>query len=146
MKFNRYPKRDAIRNYFPMPNEIFSLGLSSGEILVYAYLMFCEDRKTYQCHPSYLTIGNAIGMSRNTVRKYVAGLEEKHLIYTEPTIIFTKDNRKLNGNLLYTIRPVEEAIQYNLQQQIRKAEQESAKQRAIKQLEEYDRKYTKKAV
>ena len=66
MKFTRYPKRDAIRDYFPLPNEIFSFGLSTGEIAVYAYLMYCEDRKTFQCHPSYKTIGNAVGMSKNT--------------------------------------------------------------------------------
>lgn len=48
MKFTRYPKRDAIRDYFPLPNEIFSLGLSTSEIAVYAYLMYCEDRKTFQ--------------------------------------------------------------------------------------------------
>ena len=34
MKYNHYPKRDAIKNYFPLPNEIFSLGLSSGEISI----------------------------------------------------------------------------------------------------------------
>ena len=68
MKFTRYPKRDAIRDYFPLPNEIFSLGLSTGEIAVYAYLMYCEDRKTFQCHPSYKTIGKAVGMSENTVK------------------------------------------------------------------------------
>ena len=38
MKFTRYPKRDAIRDYFPLPNEIFSLGLSTGEIAVYTEL------------------------------------------------------------------------------------------------------------
>ena len=43
MKYERYPTRDAIRNYFPMPNEIFSLGLSTGEIATYAYLMKCEN-------------------------------------------------------------------------------------------------------
>ena len=53
MKYNRYPKRDALKDYFPVPNEIFSLGLSTGEIAVYTYLMYCEDRKTFQCHPSY---------------------------------------------------------------------------------------------
>ena len=85
MKFTRYPKRDAIRDYFPLPNEIFSLGLSTGEIAVYAYLMYCEDRKTFQCHPSYKTIGNAVGMSKNTVKKYVDSLIEKQLITAEPT-------------------------------------------------------------
>ena len=53
MKYKHYPKRDAIKNYFPLPNEIFCLGLSTGEIAVYAYLMYCEDRKTFQCHPNY---------------------------------------------------------------------------------------------
>ena len=146
MKYHRYSKRDAIKNYFPLPNEIFCLGLSSGEILVYAYLMYCEDRKTFQCHPSYHTIGNAVGMSRNTVRKYVAGLEEKHLISTEQTDIFSKDGRKLNGNLLYTIRPVEEAKEQYFERQMRKAEQEVARQRTLKRLEKFGREQKREVV
>lgn len=71
MKFQHWPKRDPIKNYFPMPNEVFHLGLKSGEISVYAYLLRCEDRKTFQCYPSYRTIGQAVSMSENTVRKYV---------------------------------------------------------------------------
>ena len=74
---------DKPGSYFPMPKSIFRLGLSSGEILVYAYLMYCEDRKTFQCHPSFSTIGEAVGMSNNTVKKYVRGLELKGLITTE---------------------------------------------------------------
>lgn len=38
----------AYKNYFPLPNAIFSLGLSPGEIAVYSYLLHCENRKTYQ--------------------------------------------------------------------------------------------------
>ena len=64
-------KRDGARNFFPMPKKIFNLGMSAGEIVVYAYLMFRENRKTYQCYPSYRTIGDAVGMSRNTVKKYI---------------------------------------------------------------------------
>ena len=45
-------------------------------------------------------------MSENTVAKYVRQLEEKGLIYTEPTIMQSKDGKPLNGNLLYTIRPI----------------------------------------
>ena len=67
------------KNYFPLPNEIFSLGLSSGEIAVYAFLMYCEDRQTFQCHPSYKTIGEAINMSKNTVKKNVSLLVKKKL-------------------------------------------------------------------
>ena len=76
MKKHHYPTRDAKRNYFPLPNEIFTLGLTPGEIAVYAYLMRCEDRETYQCHPSYATIGDAVGMSRNTVKKNVVNQTE----------------------------------------------------------------------
>ena len=50
MKYEQYPFRSAKRNYFPLPNEIFSLGLSTGEIATYAYLVRCEDRETYQCY------------------------------------------------------------------------------------------------
>lgn len=66
---NQYVPRDPIRDYFPLPNEIFSLGLTTGEIAVYAYLMYCEDRKTFQCHPSYNTIGKAVKMTTKTVAK-----------------------------------------------------------------------------
>lgn len=99
-------------HYFSLPNAIFYLGLKPGELAVYAYLLFCEDRTTYQCYPSYSTIGRAIGMSKNTVQKYVGGLEEKKLITTEPTSVRTKEGQKRNGNLLYTIRPIQEAMDF----------------------------------
>ncbi len=119
MKYTKYPKRDAIKNYFPLPNEIFILNLSYGEIAVYAYLLYLEDRKTYQCYPSYKTIGRAVKMSKNTVRKYVAELEEKRLITTEHTSVFTKDGMKRNGNLLYTIRPIQEAVNFFNEKQLK---------------------------
>ena len=121
LKYKQYPKRNAIKNYFPLPNEIFCLGLCSGQIAVYAYLMYCEDRKNFQCHPSYRTISRAVGLSRNTVKKYVSTLEEKRLIFTEPTTVCTKDGRKRNGSLLYTIRPIEEAKAYYYEQQLERA-------------------------
>lgn len=112
MSNERYPKRDPIKDYFPLPNEIFCLNLSYGEIAVYSYLLYRENRKTFTCHPSYKTIGKALNMSRNTVCKYVRALAEKELITTEPTNIFTKKGEKLNGNLLYTILPIEQAKKY----------------------------------
>ncbi len=122
MKYREYPKRDAIKNYFPLPNEIFCLGLCSGEIAVYAYLLYCEDRKTFQCHPSFRMIGRALKMSRNTVSKYVRRLEEKKLICTEPTDIHTEKGVKRNGNLLYTILPIEQAKEHFYRQQLERAE------------------------
>ncbi len=120
MKYKKYPQRDALRNYFPLPNEIFCLGLCSGEISVYSYLLRCENRKTFQCWPSYRTIGCALKMSRNTVKKYVDMLEKKRLITTEYTDVITKQGIKRNGNLKYTIRPFHEALEYFYQKQLKK--------------------------
>ena len=117
MKYNSYPKRDAIKNYFPMPNEIFNLGLRAGEIALYAFLSKCEDRKTFKCWPSYKTICKALNISKNTVRNYVEKLCEKQLIEVEYTYVYMKDGKKRNGNLMYTIRPIQEAINYDLEKQ-----------------------------
>ena len=117
-----YPKRDPIKNYFPLPNEIFLLGLTSGELAVYSYLMRCEDRRTHQCHPSYRTIGKFVHFSPNTVAKHVNGLREKRLITTENTEIVTRRGEKRNGTLLYTIRPVEEALRHFYEQQMQQLE------------------------
>ena len=146
MKFTRYPKRDAIRDYFPLPNEIFSLGLSADEVAVYAYLMYCEDRKTFQCHPSYKTIGNAVGMSKNTVKKYVDSLIEKQLITAEPTSVITQKGEKRNGNLRYTIRPIAEALEQYYEQQLIRLHEENRRQATLKKLADYDRKHKKSAV
>lgn len=141
MKFTRYPKRDAIRDYFPLPNEIFSFGLSTGEIAVYAYLMYCEDRKTFQCHPSYKTIGNAVGMSKNTVKKNVDSLIEKQLITAEPTSVITQKGEKRNGNLRYTIRPIAEAVERYYEQQLIRLHEETRHQAVLKKLAEFDCKH-----
>ena len=99
------------KNYFTMPNEIFSLGMDASEIAVYAYLRCLENRCTYQCWPSYTTIGNAVGRAKNTVMRYVEALAEKGLISTEPTSILMKSGIKKNGSLRYTIRPIREAVE-----------------------------------
>ena len=145
MKYDRYPKRDALKDYFPVPNEIFCLGLSSGEIAVYAYLLRCENRKTFQCHPSYKTIGNAVGMSKNTVKKYVDGLVGKGLITTEPTTVYTQKGEKRNGNLLYTIRPIEEAAAYYYEKQMLRLDEEMLRQATLKKLADCDREHKKSA-
>ena len=106
MKNKYYTSRDPIKNYFPLPNEVFALGLSPGALAVYSYLMYIEDRTTYQCHASYKTIGKAVNMSPNTVRKYVTELVERGLIQTERTTIITQDGRKQNGSRVWRLCPV----------------------------------------
>lgn len=117
---NTCQKHDVIKNYFPVPNAIYDLGLSSGEVAIYGYLLSLEDRKTYQCYPSYRTIGNAVRMSENTVRKYVEMLVDKGLITTEPTTIRARNGRRMNGSLLYIIRPIKEAVELYHERQLQK--------------------------
>ena len=104
--------------FFLLPNEIFTLGLSPGELSVYAYLIFCEDRKTHQCWPSIGRISQHTGMSANTVAKYIRQLEEKRLIDTEPTKVRTKEGMVRNGTLLFTVRPIQEAVNYKLEKEL----------------------------
>ena len=134
MKFQQWPKRDPDKNYFKVPNEVFHIGLSYPEISIYCYLLSIEDRETYQCYPSDKTIGKALGMSENTVSKYVRSLEEKGLIRTEPTMVRSKDGRPLNGNLLYTIRPISGVLEAFYERQFRQAEEAAARYRVAELL------------
>ncbi len=137
MKNKYYTSRDPIKNYFPLPNEVFALGLSPGALAVYSYLMYIEDRTTYQCHASYKTIGKAVNMSPNTVRKYVAELVERGLIQTEHTSIITQDGRKQNGSLLYTLLPIQFSIQQFYEQKLAKLDAECEQERIRKRLEAF---------
>ena len=88
-----------------------------------------EDRKTFQCHPSYSTIGKATGMTSKTVAKYVKSLQKRGLIDTEPTTVTLKDGRKHNGNLLYTILPIQPVVDRVFRNQLALAQYEAAVQK-----------------
>ena len=120
-------KSDPLKNTFPLPNEIFLLGLCPGELAVYAFLRHCENRKTHQCWPSYKTIGKAAGMTENTVAKYVGSLERKGLIQTENTTVSTKAGVKRNGNLLYTVSPFQDVLESHYQRQLERLAHETAR-------------------
>lgn len=134
MSLNAWSKPDPLANFFSLPNQIYSLGLEAGEIAVYGYLRSLKNRETYQCWPSYKTIGKAVGMSKNTVKKYVASLEEKRLISTENTSVTTKAGLKRNGNLRYTILPIQAAVDYFHEQQLAKLELDAERWRAEQKL------------
>ena len=124
-----YVKKDTIKNFFPVPNAVFDLGLHHMEINIYAYLLRIEDRRTYQCLVSYPTIARKLGISVNTVAKYAAALEEHGLIRTERTEIITRDGLKRNGCLRYTILPIKNALDLCYKRQMEKAEQALERQR-----------------
>ncbi|WP_455581300.1 helix-turn-helix domain-containing protein [Dysosmobacter sp.] len=137
MDYYPYPRRDTIKNYFPLSNEIFLLGLCPGELAIYSYLLYLEKRKTYQCYPSYKTIGSAVKLATNTVQKYVAMLETRQLITTEPTSVRTKSGRKRNGSLLYTVRLIQEALDLYHARQMARLEDTTARQRTMEKLTKF---------
>lgn len=126
---SRLSKHDPYKKTFPLPNEIFLLGLCPGELAVYAYLLRCENRKTHQCWPSYKTVGKAVNLSENTVRKHVYSLVDRGLIQTENTTVMTKAGLKRNGNLLYTIPPFQPILDAHYQQQLDKPALDTARTR-----------------
>lgn len=124
---NTWQTQEKLKRRFTLPNELFSLELNSAEISIYAYLLYCEDRKTHQCWPSYKKIAEEVGLSPKTVRKYVIELVEKGLISTENTTVTTKKGIKRNGSLRYTIRPIQEAVELHEQQKLRQLELDTAR-------------------
>ena len=126
------------KNGFFLPNELFQLGLDYGELAVYSFLERCENRKTHQCWPSIKTIGQAVGMSENTVRKYIRRLEERDLITTEPTEVITRASGRRNGNLLFILRPIQEVINQYYDHQMEQLELATERQHVAKLLREQE--------
>ena len=131
-----YLQNSKLKNFTPLPNEIFSLHLTTGELAVYALLLRLENRETHECWPSYETIEKAIGKSKSSVKRYVAGLVEKGLITVEPTSVIMQNGLKKNGNLRYHIRPIREAVEWYTQHQLYLAEAAAERQQVQQKLAE----------
>ena len=130
MRFHRWNSQQKLKHFFSLPNEIFLLGLAHGELAVYCYLKYLENRKTHQCWPSYRNIGKAVGMSENTVRKYVAMLEERGLITTAYTTMRARGGRPMNGHLMYTICPFHEVVSAHYHAQMENLDLQNQRTRA----------------
>ena len=132
--------------YFILPNDIFSLALSTNAIAVYAYLMRLEDRKTNVCWAKQQTIGSAVGIkSPKTVAKALAELEDAELIYREPTTM-NHNGKKVNGVQLFTIRPIEDAISHHQWVQMENLSRAAAAQEAETRITKYNAKHPDKPV
>ena len=95
---------------FPLPNEVFRLGLTANDLLVYIYLQYQKGARSGQCWPSYATIGAAVSMTRKTVQKHVWSLIDKGFIQAESASVRWKDGCIRNGNLLYTVVPISQVL------------------------------------
>ena len=92
------------------------------QFIPYNPVRLCQESKAEEYKAAPLRLG------------YVRQLEEKGLIYTEPTMVRSKDGRPLNGNLLYTIRPISGVLEAFYERQFRQAEEAAARYRAAELL------------
>ena len=65
--------------YFKIRADIFELGLSEKEIIVYMYLCSCANRYS-ECYPSIRQISTACGIGQTSVKTALKGLIERELI------------------------------------------------------------------
>lgn len=122
--------KNTSKNFFSLPNELFFLNIGHGAITVYAYLLYCEDRRTHQCHPSYRTISTAVHLTVSTVMKHITKLADRQFITIENTSYIDRHGMKQNGNNLYTILPIQAAMDYCYQQQMLRLEERQRWQQA----------------
>ena len=127
---------EKVRNCFPVPNELLDFDLPAGAVAVYLYLLRHANRKTNQCHPSEAIIAKKLHLSRNTVAKQVRLLEERGLVVTEHTTVITKQGVKRNGNLLYTILPIQFSIDLFYQRQMDAVDSATERQRVARRMEQ----------
>lgn len=113
------------RSRFSLPNDIWKWGLKPQGFSILAYLLYCEDRRTHQCHPSYRTISAAVHLAMSTVIKHIAKLVDKQFITVENTTYIDKHGMKWNGNNQYTILPIQAAMDYCYQQQMLRLEKQA---------------------
>ena len=122
------------KNFFSLPNELFFLNIGYGAITVYAYLLYCENRRTHQCHPSCRTIAAAVHLSAATVMKHISKLVDKQLITVERTSYIDNKGLKWNSNNQYTILPIQAAMDHCYQQQMLRLEEQQKRDQAQKRL------------
>ena len=127
---------EHVKNCFPVPNILLDMDLPASAVAVYLYLLRSANRKTDQCHPSEATIAKRLHLSRNTVAKYVRLLEERGLIITEHTKIITKNGIKKNGNLLYTMIPLQKVMEQHYEQQFNALERTTERRKVQAKLAE----------
>ena len=120
---------EVFANVFPLPNDVFRLGLKAGDLLVYIYLLYCKNMKSDECWPSYSTIGKAVGMTKKTVQKHVDALINKGLVRAENTTVRWRDGRTYNGNLRYTLKPVEQVFREREKVQLDRLKQAEAQRK-----------------
>lgn len=86
MNYYYLNQQHKLKNVFIISNYVMQLDISATALAIYFYLMYIEDRKTYQCYPSYKTIGKALkikskGMVNLIVKNGFAEIHETNYFF-----------------------------------------------------------------
>jgi len=96
-------KSEMKYNFFRVPNEaVDSEELIGYASMLYMYLCRYADNVTSECYPSYTKLSRVMGISKNTVMKYVEILIEKGLLTKKKV---KKPNQEFANNV-YTLKPM----------------------------------------
>ena len=90
-----------------MPHRIFELGLTPIQFTVYSYLVSCTGQNAV-CWPSYKTISEACGISRNAAIQAIESLIQKRLIDKIPTTRRNVHGHARTSNNEYRIHDLSE--------------------------------------
>ena len=88
--------------YYRMPHRIIELGLTPIQFTVYSYLVSCTGQNSV-CWPSYKTISEACGISRNAAIQAIEFLIQKRLVDKTPTTRRNVYGHTRTGNNEYRI-------------------------------------------
>ena len=92
------------RNFFMLPNGIFSLGLKPKEFAVYCCLVRHRDREKDCCFPSRRTLAKECCMDRKTVDSALKGLESRGLM---KKVSRQREDGTRTSNMYYLVRLLE---------------------------------------
>ena len=129
------------KKYFTLPNEIFLLKLSPSAFMVYAYLLYNEDRRTHQCYPSYNSIAARTGLAKNTVMKCVGELLDRGFISVESSSYYDSRGMKWKGNNCYTILPTRAVLAALYQEQLNHLELDAEREHTHGRQAEHNRRH-----
>ena len=71
---------DPDQKSFPLPHEVFELGLEQGPLLVYVYLVYHKSLKHSPNALSCAIVSKAVGLCEKTVRRHLRTLSNAELI------------------------------------------------------------------
>lgn len=89
------------KNFYMMPNDVFSLGLDPYEFMILSYLVRRMNSDS-ECWPSFKTMSEDLGISVSTLEDRIAKMCKRKLI----SVVKYASNGKYRNNV-YTIYSLE---------------------------------------